>query len=136
MLLLHGRPSRFVIYLPCALLLPKLCKETELHFFFLARWNSCQLWRLSMNEFQFRCFNGQFLTSSDGDVISATADSSGDPETFYIERNNTLLHIKLLNGSYLQVLFLLCSEMEAVTPCHYIHCDETRTNSLNFRNNV
>ena len=89
-----------------------------------------------MNEFQFRCFNGQFLTASDGDVISATADSPGDFETFYIERNNTLLHIKLLNGSYLRVLFLLCSEMEAVMPCHYIHCDETRTNSLTFRNNV
>ena len=89
-----------------------------------------------MNEFQFRCFNGQFLTASDGDVISATADSPGDSETFYIERNNTLLHIKLLNGSYLRVLFLLCSEMEAVMPCHYIHCDETRTNSLTFRNNV
>ncbi|PUZ51915.1 hypothetical protein GQ55_6G229400 [Panicum hallii var. hallii] len=66
-------------------------------------WETFKLWRISMNEFQFRCFNGQFLTSSDGDVISATADSSGDPETFFIERNNTLLHIKLLNGSYLQV---------------------------------
>ncbi|RLM61265.1 glucan 1,3-beta-glucosidase A-like [Panicum miliaceum] len=57
----------------------------------------------SWETFKFRCFNGQFLTASDGDVISATADSPGDPETFYIERNNTLLHIKLLNGSYLQV---------------------------------
>ncbi|CAO2188615.1 unnamed protein product [Urochloa humidicola] len=66
-------------------------------------WETFKLWRISMNEFQFRCFNGQFLTASDDDVISATADSPGDLETFYIERNNTLLHIKLLNGSYLQV---------------------------------
>ncbi|OEL19560.1 hypothetical protein BAE44_0019421, partial [Dichanthelium oligosanthes] len=66
-------------------------------------WETFKLWRVSMNEFQFRCLNGQFLTASDGDVISATADSPGDSETFYIERNNTLLHIKLLNGSYLQV---------------------------------
>ncbi|RCV31544.1 hypothetical protein SETIT_6G186500v2 [Setaria italica] len=66
-------------------------------------WETFKLWRISMNEFQFRCFNGQFLTASDGDAISATADSPGDSETFYIERNNTLLHIKLLNGSYLQV---------------------------------
>jgi len=65
-------------------------------------WETFKLWRISMNEFQFRCFNGQFLTASDGDVISATADSPGDSETFYIERNNTLLHIKLLNGSYLR----------------------------------
>ncbi|KAF8654373.1 hypothetical protein HU200_061553 [Digitaria exilis] len=66
-------------------------------------WETFKLWRISMNEFQFRCLNGQFLTASDGDIISATVDSPGDSETFYIERNNTLLHIKLLNGSYLQV---------------------------------
>ncbi|KAL6644639.1 hypothetical protein ACP70R_016247 [Stipagrostis hirtigluma subsp. patula] len=63
----------------------------------------CNLWRISNNEFQFRCFNGQFLTASDGDVISATVYSPRDSETFYIERNNTKVHIKLLNGSYLQV---------------------------------
>lgn len=66
-------------------------------------WETFKLWRVSDSEFQFRCFNGQFLTASNGDTISATADSPGDPETFYIERNNTLLHIKLLNGNYLQV---------------------------------
>ncbi|XP_062190949.1 probable glucan 1,3-beta-glucosidase A isoform X2 [Phragmites australis] len=66
-------------------------------------WETFKLWRISTSIFQFRCFKGQFLTASDGDVISATADSPGDLETFYIERNNTMLHIKLLNGSYLQV---------------------------------
>ncbi|KAL6661259.1 hypothetical protein ACP70R_000643 [Stipagrostis hirtigluma subsp. patula] len=66
-------------------------------------WETFKLWRISNNEFQFRCFNGQFLTASDGDVISATVYSPGDSETFYIERNNTKVHIKLLNGSYLQV---------------------------------
>ncbi|KAK3121990.1 hypothetical protein QOZ80_8BG0663690 [Eleusine coracana subsp. coracana] len=66
-------------------------------------WETFKLWRISTSIFQFRCFNGQFLTASDGVVISATANSTGDSETFYIERNNTMLHIRLLNGSYLQV---------------------------------
>ncbi|KAK3123698.1 hypothetical protein QOZ80_8AG0634720 [Eleusine coracana subsp. coracana] len=66
-------------------------------------WETFKLWRISTSIFQFRCFNGQFLTASDGIVISATANSTGDSETFYIERNNTMLHIRLLNGSYLQV---------------------------------
>lgn len=66
-------------------------------------WETFKLWRVSDSEFQFRCLNGQFLTASNQDVISATTDSPGDSETFYIERNNTMLHIKLSNGSYLQV---------------------------------
>ncbi|XP_037459303.1 probable glucan 1,3-beta-glucosidase A isoform X2 [Triticum dicoccoides] len=66
-------------------------------------WETFKLWRVSDSEFQFRCLNGQFLTASNQDVISATTDSPGDSETFYIERNNSMLHIKLSNGSYLQV---------------------------------
>ncbi|CAM0871367.1 unnamed protein product [Alopecurus aequalis] len=67
-------------------------------------WETFKLWRISDSKFQFRCFGGQFLTgSNNGDVISATTDSSGDSETFFIERNNRMLHIQLLNGSYLQV---------------------------------
>ncbi|KAM0903988.1 hypothetical protein ACQ4PT_018309 [Festuca glaucescens] len=66
-------------------------------------WETFKLWRVSDSEFQFRSFSGQFLTRSNDDVISATTDSPGDSETFFIERNNPLLHIKLLNGSYLQV---------------------------------
>ncbi|KAL5230286.1 hypothetical protein ABZP36_029062 [Zizania latifolia] len=62
-----------------------------------------RLWRVSYREYQFRCINGQFLTAIDGEVISATVVSPGDTETFYIERNNSMLHIKLLNGGYLQV---------------------------------
>ena len=65
-------------------------------------WETFKLWRVSDSEFQFRCLNGQFLTASNQDVISATTDSPGDSETFYIERNNSMLHIKLSNGSYLQ----------------------------------
>ncbi|KAM0852832.1 hypothetical protein ACQ4PT_051494 [Festuca glaucescens] len=66
-------------------------------------WETFKLWRVSDSEFQFRSLSGQFLTRSNDDVISATTDSPGDSETFFIERNNSLLHIKLLNGSYLQV---------------------------------
>jgi hypothetical protein len=40
-------------------------------------------------------------------VILAIANSPRDSETFYIERNNTMLHIGLLNGTYLQVFLLL-----------------------------
>lgn len=66
-----------------------------------------QLWRVSEVEFQFSCFGGQFLTSNNGgSSISATADSPAMNETFYIERNNTKIHIKLLNGNYVQVLFV------------------------------
>ncbi|KAL6859076.1 hypothetical protein ACP4OV_018078 [Aristida adscensionis] len=73
------------------------------HSFQVEESSPAPLWRISTSEFQFRCFKGQFLTASDGNVISATAYSPGDSETFYIERNNTMLHIKLLNGNYLQV---------------------------------
>lgn len=66
-------------------------------------WETFKLWRVSASEFQFRCFRGQFLTGGNMDVISATTDSPGDSETFFIDRNSTMLHIKLLNGSYLQV---------------------------------
>ncbi|THU60035.1 hypothetical protein C4D60_Mb07t08380 [Musa balbisiana] len=66
-------------------------------------WETFKLWRVSEAEFQFSCFGGQFLTSnSGGSSISATADSPAMNETFYIERNNTKIHIKLLNGNYVQ----------------------------------
>nr|CAD1825139.1 unnamed protein product [Ananas comosus var. bracteatus] len=66
-------------------------------------WETFKLWRVSESEFQFRCFKGQFLTSSDrGGFISATVDSPGINETFSIERNNTRVHIKLSTGSYVQ----------------------------------
>ncbi|XP_065048706.1 uncharacterized protein LOC135584434 isoform X4 [Musa acuminata AAA Group] len=66
-------------------------------------WETFKLWRVSEVEFQFSCFGGQFLTSNNGgSSISATADSPAMNETFYIERNNTKIHIKLLNGNYVQ----------------------------------
>ncbi|XP_072952667.1 probable glucan 1,3-beta-glucosidase A [Typha angustifolia] len=67
-------------------------------------WETFKLWRVSDKEFQFRCFQGQFLTSSSvDDLISATADMPTMTETFYVERNDTRVHIKQLTGSYLQV---------------------------------
>ncbi|CAL9127224.1 unnamed protein product [Musa textilis] len=66
-------------------------------------WETFKLWRVSEAEFQFSCIGGQFLTSNNGGgSISATADSPAMNETFYIERNNTKIHIKLLNGNYVQ----------------------------------
>ncbi|OAY85303.1 putative glucan 1,3-beta-glucosidase A, partial [Ananas comosus] len=66
-------------------------------------WETFKLWRVSDKEFQFRCLNGQFLTSnSGGDLITATADTPAMTETFYIERNNARVHIKLLTGGYVQ----------------------------------
>ncbi|XP_008775201.3 probable glucan 1,3-beta-glucosidase A isoform X2 [Phoenix dactylifera] len=65
-------------------------------------WETFRLWRVSDREFQFRCFGGQFLTSSEGDPISATVTSPALNETFYIERNDTRVHIKLLGGNYVQ----------------------------------
>ncbi|KAJ8461417.1 hypothetical protein OPV22_034343 [Ensete ventricosum] len=66
-------------------------------------WETFKLWRVSEAEFQFSCFGGQFLTSNNGGgSISATAVSPAMNETFYIERNNTKIHIKLLNGNYVQ----------------------------------
>lgn len=64
-----------------------------------------QLWRVSELAFQFRSSLGQFLTcdSGEGCVVTATAQSPSTNETFYIERNNSRVHIKLANGIYLQV---------------------------------
>lgn len=67
----------------------------------------CQLWRVSEWEFQFRCFGGQFLTSNNGGgPVSAAANSPSESETFYIEKNNTRIHIRLSNGNYIKVLLL------------------------------
>ncbi|XP_020255811.1 probable glucan 1,3-beta-glucosidase A isoform X2 [Asparagus officinalis] len=61
------------------------------------------IWRVSENEFQFRCVGGQFLTSTgEGNLISATAGSPSVNETFYVERNNTRVHFKSLSGIYVQ----------------------------------
>ncbi|KAG0477991.1 hypothetical protein HPP92_012710 [Vanilla planifolia] len=66
-------------------------------------WETFKIWRVSENKFQFRCFGGQFLTSqSEGNIISATAETPTVSETYIVERNNTRVHIKLLSGIYLQ----------------------------------
>jgi hypothetical protein len=65
-------------------------------------------------------------------VISATANSTGESETFYIERNNTMLHIRLLNGSYLQVFLFLLVPSLVMTAASDIS-DEIKTSQLNLR---
>ncbi|KAK4584139.1 hypothetical protein RGQ29_022036 [Quercus rubra] len=66
-------------------------------------WESFKLWRVSESEFQFRTSQGQFLTCDGvGCSISATAESPSTSETFFIERNNSRVHIKLKSGAYLQ----------------------------------
>ncbi|KAK1278091.1 hypothetical protein QJS04_geneDACA019659 [Acorus gramineus] len=65
-------------------------------------WETFKLWRVTETEFQFRCIGGQFLTPNGGDSISATAASPSVTETFTIDRNPDRVHIKLLNGNYLQ----------------------------------
>ncbi|XP_057497219.1 probable glucan 1,3-beta-glucosidase A [Actinidia eriantha] len=67
-------------------------------------WETFRLWRVSESEFQFRTFQGQFLTC-DGyrSSVSATAETPSRTETFYIERNsNSRAHLKLKSGIYLQ----------------------------------
>ncbi|XP_009759926.1 putative glucan 1,3-beta-glucosidase A isoform X2 [Nicotiana tabacum] len=68
-------------------------------------WETFKLWRVSESVFQFRTSEGNFLTcSSDGGIVTATAESPSDSETFYIERNfNNRVHIKLKGGTYIQV---------------------------------
>ncbi|XP_074592153.1 putative glucan 1,3-beta-glucosidase A [Curcuma longa] len=67
-------------------------------------WETFKLWRVSEWEFQFRCFGGQFLTSNNGGgPVSAAANSPSESETFYIEKNNTRIHIRLSNGNYIKV---------------------------------
>ncbi|XXG86487.1 hypothetical protein AAC387_Pa11g1374 [Persea americana] len=66
-------------------------------------WETFKLWRVSTTEFQFRSSSGKFLTcDSEGGSVSATAESPSTEETFYIERNRNEVHIKLLNGTYVQ----------------------------------
>ncbi|XP_057491034.1 probable glucan 1,3-beta-glucosidase A isoform X2 [Actinidia eriantha] len=67
-------------------------------------WETFRLWRVSESEFQFRTYQGQFLTC-DGyrSSVSATAETPSRTETFYIERNsNSRVHLKLKSGIYLQ----------------------------------
>ncbi|CAL5037542.1 unnamed protein product [Urochloa decumbens] len=66
-------------------------------------WETFRLWRVSENEFQLRCVGGEFFTSNSEDgFILATASEPLSTETFYIERNDGRVHIKLLNGGYVQ----------------------------------
>ncbi|XP_058087576.1 probable glucan 1,3-beta-glucosidase A isoform X2 [Magnolia sinica] len=66
-------------------------------------WETFRVWRVSATEFQFRSNAGQFLTSDGGGgSVSATAQSPSTKETFFIERFRNRVHIKLLNGSYVQ----------------------------------
>ncbi|XP_042407512.1 probable glucan 1,3-beta-glucosidase A isoform X1 [Zingiber officinale] len=67
-------------------------------------WETFKLWRVSEWEFQFRCFGGQFLTSNNGGgPVSAAANSPSENEPFYIEKNDTRIHIRLSNGNYIKV---------------------------------
>ncbi|CAL5321883.1 unnamed protein product [Camellia sinensis] len=66
-------------------------------------WETFTLWRVSESEFQFRTSQGQFLTcDGDGGSVSSTAESPSRTETFYVERNNNRVHLKLNSGTYLQ----------------------------------
>lgn len=66
-------------------------------------WETFRLWRVSDNEFQLRCLGGQFLTSNSEDgLILATSKHPLSTETFSIERNARRVHIRLLNGGYVQ----------------------------------
>ncbi|KAF3320720.1 putative glucan 1,3-beta-glucosidase A [Carex littledalei] len=70
---------------------------------FASTWETLKLWRVSENQFQLRTLQGQFLTSAnDNGLIMANADSPGMAETFFIERSSSRIHIKPLNGSYIQ----------------------------------
>jgi hypothetical protein len=75
------------------------------------------------------------LNSKWWDVILATVDSPWDSETFYIERNNTMLHIRLLNGTYMQVFLLLSISFSGMTVVG--HCDVSdviKNNQLDLQN--
>ncbi|XP_030455749.2 probable glucan 1,3-beta-glucosidase A isoform X1 [Syzygium oleosum] len=66
-------------------------------------WETFTLWRISEFTFQFRSSSGQFLTcDGEGCSVFATAQTPSATETFYIERNNSRIHIKLSTGTYLQ----------------------------------
>ncbi|GMP25969.1 hypothetical protein CsSME_00002601 [Camellia sinensis var. sinensis] len=70
-------------------------------------WETFTLWRVSESEFQFRTSQGQFLTcDGDGGSVSSTAESPSRTETFYVERNNNRVHLKLNSGTYLQDLIM------------------------------
>lgn len=66
-------------------------------------WETFTLWRVSEFTFQFRSSSGQFLTcEGEGCSVFATAKTPSATETFYIERNDSKIHIKLSTGAYLQ----------------------------------
>lgn len=68
-----------------------------------------QLWRVSESEFQFRTFEGHFLTyDGESGFISATKSSPSRTETFYVERNfSSRVHIRNMRGTYLQVTLMV-----------------------------
>ncbi|RZC46932.1 hypothetical protein C5167_039890 [Papaver somniferum] len=63
------------------------------------------LWRVSQSEFQFRTYNGQFLScGGEGAIVSTISNYQSLTETFSIVRSsNDRVHIKLSSGTYLQV---------------------------------
>ncbi|RZC64382.1 hypothetical protein C5167_008073 [Papaver somniferum] len=68
-------------------------------------WETFRLWRVSQSEFQFRTYNGQFLSCrGEGAIVSTTSNYPSLTETFSIVRSsNDRVHIKLSSGTYLQV---------------------------------
>ncbi|KAI3883368.1 hypothetical protein MKW92_039614 [Papaver armeniacum] len=68
-------------------------------------WETFRLWRVSQSEFQFRTYNGQFLSChGDKASVSTTSNHPSLTETFSIVRSsNDRVHIKLSSGASLQV---------------------------------
>ncbi|KAB1214504.1 putative glucan 1,3-beta-glucosidase A [Morella rubra] len=66
-------------------------------------WETFKIWRVSESTFQLRTSLGQFLTC-DGEQcsVSAAAGLPSASQTFFIERNNGRVHIKVMSGAYLQ----------------------------------
>ncbi|KAG6666677.1 probable glucan 1,3-beta-glucosidase A isoform X2 [Carya illinoinensis] len=66
-------------------------------------WETFKLWRVSESRFQLRTSKGQFIScDGEGCSVSATAEYPSTSETFFIERKNSRVHIKLESGAYLQ----------------------------------
>ncbi|XP_040997510.1 probable glucan 1,3-beta-glucosidase A isoform X1 [Juglans microcarpa x Juglans regia] len=66
-------------------------------------WETFKLWRVSESKFQLRTSKGQFISCDrEGCSVSATAEYPSTSETFFIERKNSRVHIKLESGAYLQ----------------------------------
>lgn len=71
------------------------------------RWETFRIWRVRDGYYQLRVFNKQFIGADNGGggVVKAVATTPSSWETFQIIRNvanRNLVHIKALNGMYLQ----------------------------------